>query len=322
MAATRHPGSCLQHDGLFYRTDEEYLLGVGGFIQEGLDVGDPVYVAVPPDRITLLRAGLADAADVHFFDVTHVGRNPSCLMPMIQDFLDEHPTAHTRFVGEPIWPGRSRPEIEEATTHEALKNVAFASADAAILCPYRADQLPVSVLEDAERTHPTLLTTAGAHPSSRYADAVAFCAADNWPLSSPPPHGVTRLSTPDMRGIRQFVGAQALRWGLPRNRAADLVLAVVELCTNTLRHADDVPELLLWREGDEVVAEIRDSGTITDPLAGRRRAGPLDESGRGLMLVNQLCDLVQIRSAEQSGTTVRIHVGVATVGADMVSATG
>jgi hypothetical protein len=37
---------------------------------------------------------------------------------------------------------------------------------------------------------------------------------------------------------------------------------------------------------------------------------PDPESGRGLWLVNQLCDLVQIRSGP-SGTTIRVHMATA-----------
>ena len=42
-----------------------------------------------------------------------------------------------------------------------------------------------------------------------------------------------------------------------------------------------------------------------DPLAGRERPAGLGDAGRGLWIVNQLCDLVQVR-----GGVVRLHVGV------------
>ena len=46
-------------------------------------------------------------------------------------------------------------------------------------------------------------------------------------------------------------------------------------------------------------------GHLADPLTGRLTP-PLDApGGRGLYLVNQLCDLVQVRSSPQ-GTTVRV----------------
>ena len=72
-----------------------------------------------------------------------------------------------------------------------------------------------------------------------------------------------------------------------------------------------------------MTCQVSDSGRIRDPLAGRVRPEPDARGGRGLWLVNQLCDLVQIRTGS-SGTTVRVqarrhepngHVGSAFTGA-------
>jgi anti-sigma regulatory factor (Ser/Thr protein kinase) len=41
-------------------------------------------------------------------------------------------------------------------------------------------------------------------------------------------------------------------------------------------------------------------------MVGRGQQFQLTESGRGLWMANQLCDLVQVRSS-QTGTTVRMH---------------
>jgi anti-sigma regulatory factor (Ser/Thr protein kinase) len=67
--------------------------------------------------------------------------------------------------------------------------------------------------------------------------------------------------------------------------------------------------LSFWREPDALVVEIRDRGRIDDALVGR---GPLDldaESGRGIWIANQLCDLVQVRSGPD-GTQVRLWTWV------------
>ena len=61
----------------------------------------------------------------------------------------------------------------------------------------------------------------------------------------------------------------------------------------------------MWTTPNAAVVEFSDPGLLTDPLTGRLMP-PLDEEGgRGVFLVNQLCDLVQLRSSEQ-GTTIRI----------------
>jgi hypothetical protein len=66
--------------------------------------------------------------------------------------------------------------------------------------------------------------------------------------------------------------------------------------------------LRTWRAGAEVVCQVDDGGTITDPLAGRRRA-VRDADGQGLWVVNQVCDLVQLWSVP-GRTTVRMHMRI------------
>ncbi|HEY1450507.1 MAG TPA: ATP-binding protein, partial [Solirubrobacteraceae bacterium] len=87
----------------------------------------------------------------------------------------------------------------------------------------------------------------------------------------------------------------------------DFVLAVNELATNSVQHGGGGGMLRVWQEPGALVCDVRDRGFIEDPLAGRRRP-PIDQyGGRGLWLVNRLCDLVQIRSSP-SGTVVRVHM--------------
>jgi anti-sigma regulatory factor (Ser/Thr protein kinase) len=66
--------------------------------------------------------------------------------------------------------------------------------------------------------------------------------------------------------------------------------------------------LSVWRDAGELVCEISDGGArIADPLAGRRRPDPRSPHGRGLWMINQVCDLVELRSGP-GGTTVRLHM--------------
>jgi anti-sigma regulatory factor (Ser/Thr protein kinase) len=109
--------------------------------------------------------------------------------------------------------------------------------------------------------------------------------------------------------VRKFVSARAQRAGLMGRRVADAVLAANELATNSVRHAGGDGTLRIWRQDGALVCEVRDGGQITDPLVGQRRPTPDQSSGRGLWIVNQLCDLVQIRSSPD-GTVVRMHIAV------------
>ena len=52
--------------------------------------------------------------------------------------------------------------------------------------------------------------------------------------------------------------------------------------------------------------EFSDRGHISSPLAGRVRPAPDQIGGRGLWVVNHVCELVQLRS-DEDGTVVRVH---------------
>jgi hypothetical protein len=63
----------------------------------------------------------------------------------------------------------------------------------------------------------------------------------------------------------------------------------------------------IWRAGPELVCQVTDTGHISDPLAWYRAPAKEEFGGKGLWLVNQVCDLVQVRSG-QSGTFTRLHM--------------
>jgi anti-sigma regulatory factor (Ser/Thr protein kinase) len=106
--------------------------------------------------------------------------------------------------------------------------------------------------------------------------------------------------------VRRILTTWAGEERLAAEPTEELVLAVNELATNSVRHGGGRGRLLLWRETDMLVCEIQDSGQIDDPLIGRSPPAPNQHTGRGLWLVHQLCDLVQIHSST-AGTAVRVH---------------
>ena len=110
----------------------------------------------------------------------------------------------------------------------------------------------------------------------------------------------------DLGWLRGVVADQAKVCGLAE-RGEDLVLAVHELAANSVRHGGGCGTLRVWHDGSALVCEVSDLGWIIDPLAGRRRPGLDQVGGRGLWLVNQLCDLVELRSSP-AGTVVRVRV--------------
>jgi len=115
------------------------------------------------------------------------------------------------------------------------------------------------------------------------------------------------FQTGPMGGLRRLVARHALDAGLTSAKTCDLVLAVTEVAGNSLKHGGGEGVLRIWQDPLTLYCEVRDRGYITHPLVGREKP-PLDtDSGRGLWLVNQLCDLVQVRT-NASGTVVRLHM--------------
>jgi anti-sigma regulatory factor (Ser/Thr protein kinase) len=130
------------------------------------------------------------------------------------------------------------------------------------------------------------------------------------PLPDPPREPAAQsFELASLAELRGLVAGHAAAAGLDPDRTADLVLAVDEVATNSLRHGGGRGTLRIWRDEGALVCEVRDAGRIEDPLVGRERPALDRDGGRGLWMVNQLCDLVQLRSFP-GGAVVRLHVYV------------
>jgi anti-sigma regulatory factor (Ser/Thr protein kinase) len=299
-----------RHVGFFYRTPDEYASTVAGFLLDGLAAGEPAFAAVPSAQASIVRDALGSCArHVEFADMTRMGRNPAWIIPRVRAFTGRHAGQHVRYVGEPIWASRSPAELREATRHEALINLAFAAADAEILCPYDIAGLHPAVIADARRTHPLLLSDGRQEASPGYAVPFQFPSSCSLPLPAPPHDAMSHTYRANLSEVRALVFKHARDAGLTEARANDLVLAVSEVAANTLRHTQSHGTLNIWHDQDEIVCEVHDEGLITDPLAGRRMPAPDASGGHGLWLVHQVCDLVELRS-DSSGTTVRMHMAI------------
>jgi anti-sigma regulatory factor (Ser/Thr protein kinase) len=292
------------HPALFYRSEAEYQDKIVPFVTHGLDLGQPVAVAVPGPRLQLVRDALSTRADqVSLIDMAHEGRNPGRIIArVLRRFADLHPDQHVRIVGEPVWPGRTDAEYSACVQHEALINAAFAGRDVTILCPYDAHGLDATAIDDAHATHPVIWADRE-YVSDGYApDAVLV--RYNQPLP-PPDCAIHVVATPaDVTDARKFAAEEGRRHGLTGERVHDLELIVAELVTNSIVHTPGPGRLAVWRENGHVTCEVADFGTFADLLSGRRPADPTIPGGRGLLLVNDLADLVRVHTGD-AGTQIR-----------------
>jgi anti-sigma regulatory factor (Ser/Thr protein kinase) len=302
-----------QHEAFFYSGEANFLAGVVPFIRDAVAADEPVLVAVDEAKIRSIDAALGcHGGLVQYADMAELGRNPACIIPAWRDFVAEHADKgrSVRGIGEPIWKGRSEAELVECHHHESLLNLAFGETLGFwLICPYDAGALDPDVLAEAQRTHPLISSDHGRRPSDLYV-------APEWgpgPLESELPEPAEEPEELGFRrelwDVREFVSERAQDAGLEPDRRLDLVLAVSELATNSVLHGGGGGTVRVWREDSALVCEVSDTGQLNQPLLGRERPLPDRSSGRGLWLVNHLCDLVQLRSFP-SGSVTRVHMAL------------
>lgn len=309
VTTSMRDGGTLVHAALLYRRSDQLRVALDEFLRDAAAAGEPCLVALPPDHLEqfgdlLLQAG----ATVRLENMADLGRNPARLIPSMVDWLDEQ-LGPARVVSEALWPERSYAEVAECMRHEALVNLALADRDVSVLCPYDAEHLDGEILAGAELTHPRLIDDVGLRPSMSYGDPVQVAAGSGWPQAAPAPPVTDLAFDGDLGQLRHALTADPLLAELAPARREDLVFAVNEAASNALRHGDGLPRARLWRDSGDVVGEISSTSTIDDPLAGRRTPDPAAGGGRGLWLINQVCDLVEVRS-DGEGASVRMHVAL------------
>jgi len=300
------------HEALFYSGEDGFLQGTLPFIADALAADEVVLVAVGEQRADLLRRALGeDAERVCFLDVRELGGNPARVIPAWRKFLAESAAEgrSVRGIGETVWPGRSAAELEECRRYEDLLEQAFADGPSwRLLCPYDLDALDAETIEAARCTHRAENHEGVSRRNSAYRPLHGAQSPFGGSLPSPPAEREELAFTAHGLGtIRSLVAQQGARAGLAEISREDLVLAVNELATNSVQYGGAGGTLRIWREPGALVCEVHDRGFIRDPLVGRLPP-PVDQyGGRGLWLVNQLCDLAQIRSSPD-GTVVRVHM--------------
>ena len=301
-----------RHEALLYAGLDGFLEGTVPFLRDAAHARDPTLVVVSAAKIAELRDALGLAAErIIFADMAEVGSNPARIIPAWRAFVDHHASSGRglRGIGEPIWAQRSAAELVECQRHEALLNLAFADADDFwLMCPYDVEALDAGVIEKAHHSHPVMVDDEGERPSPSYVDLAAVAAPFGELLPAAPP-GAHELpfAHDTLAAVRAFVALQAAQAGLAERRASDLVLAVNEVATNSVRHADGQGVVRMWLDGDALICEVVDGGGIAEPLAGRERPSEGQMGGHGLWVVNQVCDLVQVR-AFATGGAVRMHM--------------
>lgn len=110
----------------------------------------------------------------------------------------------------------------------------------------------------------------------------------------------------ELATLRAEVGELAAQHGLSE-RSADVVLALEELVANAQQHGAPPVDVAIWADG-RLMIEVSDGGSGLGRMAVPDRPPRSDQDhGRGLWIVSQLADHIDVRCSAE-GTTVRIEL--------------
>lgn len=91
---------------------------------------------------------------------------------------------------------------------------------------------------------------------------------------------------------------------LTDDRASDYLLAIGEVAANVIQHGGGSGELVLWKQRDCLVCELRDHGVGFAEVPAATAPVPAN-GGWGMVIARQLCDRIEIDSGT-GGATVRL----------------
>ncbi|MDI6102233.1 MEDS domain-containing protein [Actinoplanes sp. NEAU-A12] len=197
--------------------------------------------------------------------------------------------------------------------YEAVCNDTYAIGGSAVTCIWDSRDHQDTVIDGIRATHAYELTSTGPAPSPRHLPPERYLAERHdvpaRPAPSRPDRDVTLHEFAELGVLRSVMGTWAAGHDVAEEGAEDLVVAVIEVATNGLRHGQAPVRVRAWRDGDTLLVQCDDTGDQPIPAtAGYYRPQPLavTAGGRGLWLARQLADVVTVSSAP-GRTSVRLH---------------
>jgi transcriptional regulator with XRE-family HTH domain len=162
----------LRHSAFRYAADEEFQTAMGSFLAEGVERSEGVIAMTTGPNIELLRAHLRkDARHVTFVESKDWLTTPAGALEEFRSVCDakiEAGAPWVRFLAEPVWEGRSKPEVRVWIRYESLLNLLFGSYPLALVCPYDERSVPAEILSQVELTHPETIGADGPSKSPDY----------------------------------------------------------------------------------------------------------------------------------------------------------
>jgi serine/threonine-protein kinase RsbW len=127
------------------------------------------------------------------------------------------------------------------------------------------------------------------------------------PARATEPAEIAYREPADLAVVRDFVRVAARDLGLPGSRADLLMIAVSELTTNTLQHTGAGGRVRVWADAGRLWCEVIDRGPAMS--FGREMPAAHEPRGRGLPIVERICDEVQVAQGAD-GTHIRLAMAL------------
>lgn len=301
------------HTGLAYANADEFLAAAVPYVREGLHQRGTVTAVLSGQKAGLLRAALGEQAqNVQFSPEGRYGEHQA---RAFSGFVQEWYAARER--GVPALRILTEPGVEhlddallgrwvytENATNDVLPDSALS-----LMCAY--DAASSMSREHVEVSHRHMADGATIAPSTNFIAPGDFSRSAHALAWKAPAAGAraAEFDSRTLEGLRRFIQTTARRFQLGATRASDLTIAAAEAAANAIEHGSASRGIAgLWHDDAEVVCEIRNPGTGI--AAGNHGFVPphrTAERGRGVWMMRQLCDWVDLRAHERE-TVVRLHM--------------
>jgi serine/threonine-protein kinase RsbW len=126
-------------------------------------------------------------------------------------------------------------------------------------------------------------------------------------------HGRLDFAVTQLRRLRELVSVAARRAGLDSRREQRLVVAVNEAAANAIEHGGGHGHLEVIQDDQRsLIAQVSDQGPGLPSGLQPACPQPTATRGRGLWLMRESCDRVELRGGPR-GTTVRLEMSLPSV---------
>jgi hypothetical protein len=172
------------------------------FVHEGIDRGEPVFVAVGRDRLNALRGELGS-----------------------RELSVQWAPTDVRLAGEPVWPSGQPELVLEWERFKSVLNHILGPFPVTLVCTYDTTQVDPSVIANVRRTH-RVIHAGHEHTSDEYVEPAVFLRESNHDVEPPPPTAVAIHDATDLGSARRALARQAAAAGLDEGQIDDEGLGV------------------------------------------------------------------------------------------------